>query len=95
MFVCPACGQNLDAPKSMAGLLVECPTCEEVIRIPTGGQTRKMPKVAAPPPPAPAAETKAGVDEKSATLPIVLPPNLGVPQQRQRRIVIRRGSAPE
>ena len=33
-FDCHKCGQNIDAPESMAGLIVECPACNGVIRIP-------------------------------------------------------------
>jgi len=33
-FDCHKCGQNIDAPESMAGLIVECPSCNGVIRIP-------------------------------------------------------------
>jgi DNA-directed RNA polymerase subunit RPC12/RpoP len=33
-FDCHKCGQNIDAPDSMAGLIVECPACSGVIRIP-------------------------------------------------------------
>ena len=33
-FDCHKCGQNIDAPDSMAGLIVECPACNGVIRIP-------------------------------------------------------------
>lgn len=33
-FDCHKCGQNIDAPENMAGLIVECPACNGVIRIP-------------------------------------------------------------
>ncbi len=33
-FDCHKCGQNIDAPEGMAGLIVECPSCNGVIRIP-------------------------------------------------------------
>lgn len=33
-FDCHKCGQNIDSPDSMAGLIVECPSCNSVIRIP-------------------------------------------------------------
>lgn len=33
-FDCHKCGQNIDSPDSMAGLIVECPACNGVIRIP-------------------------------------------------------------
>ncbi len=33
-FDCHKCGQNIDAPDSMCGLIVECPSCNAVIRIP-------------------------------------------------------------
>ena len=33
-FDCHKCGQNIDAPESMGGLIVECPACNSVIKIP-------------------------------------------------------------
>lgn len=33
-FVCPSCGQKLEAPADMAGGKVECPTCATPLRVP-------------------------------------------------------------
>jgi DNA-directed RNA polymerase subunit RPC12/RpoP len=92
-FDCPQCGQNLDAPEDMVGLFIECPACTKVIQVPR----RVTPKPA--PAPAPPTEFKpapprpsedGGEGEKASTIRIQLPPGLGVPEKRQRRIVIKR-----
>ena len=48
-FDCPHCSQNLEAPDSMAGDVIPCPTCEREL---------KVPQPAAPP----AAETPPAAD---------------------------------
>lgn len=85
-FDCPQCGQNLDAPEDMIGLFIECPACTKVIQVP------KPPAAAETdfrePPPRPAEDPGEG--QKSSTIRIQLPPGLGVPEKRQRRLVIKR-----
>lgn len=44
-FDCPHCGQNIDAPASMAGFHVNCPTCSGLITIPeVSTSTRPAPQ---------------------------------------------------
>lgn len=94
-FDCPQCGQNLDAPEDMVGLFIECPACTKVIQV-----TRPAPAAEAaeaaeapeidfkPAPPRPAEDGDEGA--KSSTIRIQLPPGLGVPEKRQRRLIITR-----
>jgi hypothetical protein len=95
-FDCPLCGQNLDAPDDMAGLFIECPACAKIIKVPTPNAQQKATMQLRRPPPPPAApqrtaeEEKAMQEQKGSTIPIKLPPNLGVPQPKQRRIIIKR-----
>jgi ribosomal protein S19 len=35
-FQCSKCSQSIDAPDELAGHLVDCPTCNETIEVPTG-----------------------------------------------------------
>lgn len=88
-FNCPQCGQNLDAPEDMVGLFIECPACAKIIKIPRPGDPVPA-KAAQTPFKAPPPETE---EEKGKTIPIKLPPNLGVPPTPQRRIVIKRKGA--
>lgn len=39
-FDCPHCGQNIDAPASMVGFHVNCPTCSGLITIPSSSQSK-------------------------------------------------------
>lgn len=48
-FDCPHCGQNLDAPPSLAGFDVNCPACSKRITVPL----EQPPKPPPPPPPPP------------------------------------------
>ena len=90
-FDCPHCKQNLEAPKDMSGLFIECPTCQKVIKVPLASD--RPPAAGAdtaefrPAPPRPKEP-----EEKSSTMRIELPPGLGVPETPRRRIVFRRGS---
>lgn len=86
-FDCPACRQNLDAPEDMVGLFIECPSCGKVIKIPTHGESAKakVDNEFAPPPPRPPA-----VEEKSSTMRLDLPADLGIPRPQQRKVFIRR-----
>ena len=34
-FICPACGQSLEAEESDYGVQIECPTCKQPIQVPT------------------------------------------------------------
>jgi len=93
-FQCPDCRQWLEAPTDMAGLFVECPKCDAVIKVPaksgdvvesSGGGRRT-------PPAAPSKEPAASDEMKGSTIRINLPPNLGIPDAPKRRFVIRRKS---
>ena len=92
-FDCPQCGQNLEAPDTMAGLFIECPACSKVIKVPREHEVveKRETTTFTPPPPRPAEDGDTG-EEKGSTMRISLPPNLGVPQPKQRRIFIRRQS---
>lgn len=83
-FDCPQCGQNLDAPEDMVGLFIECPACTKVVQVPKPAADTEF----RPAPPRPTEDGDEG--EKSSTIRIQLPPGLGVPEKRQRRIVIKR-----
>jgi len=52
VFDCPRCGQHLSVEERGAGILVNCPGCQEQIEIPrsTGSQPPKVPVRATPPP---------------------------------------------
>lgn len=41
-FDCPHCGQNIDAPASMVGFRVNCPTCSGLISIPSASQSKSV-----------------------------------------------------
>ena len=62
----------------MAGLVVECPRCGEVVRVPASSA------------PVPVASARVDDAIKGATIRIELPPNLGIPAAPSRRLVIRR-----
>lgn len=91
-FDCPLCSQNLDAPDDMAGLFIECPACMKIIKVPSPTQQIKTaaPPRRPPPPPELTPQEKAEQDQKSSTIPIKLPPNLGVPERQHRKIIIKR-----
>ena len=83
-FDCPHCGQNLEAPVDMLGLFIECPGCKNVIKIQRAESSTPSPQKERSAP----QETPA--DEKSTTMRMNLPPNLGVPEPKHRKVVIRR-----
>lgn len=91
-FDCPKCGQNLDAPPDLAGLFIECPSCNAIIKVPTmsGAAVPGAADAAArrselrPPPPKPAPE------EKGATMRIEVPQEFRLPPTPQRKIIIKR-----
>lgn len=90
-FKCTECGQWLEAPADMAGLMVECPKCNAVIKVPTASDhvpaaARSGPR-ASPPSDEKSATTE---DLKGTTIRINLPPDLGLPAPPKRRFVIRR-----
>ena len=91
-FDCPLCSQNLDAPDDMAGLFIECPACMKIIKVPSPTAQIKTaaPPRRPPPPPELTPQEKAEQDQKSSTIPIKLPPNLGVPERQHRKIIIKR-----
>lgn len=47
-FLCPKCGQSLEAPPDMAGLIVECPACEEDLQIPPAAWPASAPPTQEP-----------------------------------------------
>ena len=61
IFDCPACGQNVAAPRALAGHTVSCPACGQSLRLPgdkeAGKQSTRRINVDAmggiPPPPRP------------------------------------------
>jgi hypothetical protein len=56
-FDCSRCTQAIDAPEELAGQLIECPTCREMIEVPIRTRHAGPPKSPEPttkPPPAPA-----------------------------------------
>jgi len=91
-FDCPKCGQNLDAPPDLAGLFIECPSCNAIIKVPAsaGAVTPEAAAAAArrnelrPAPPKP-------VEEKGSTMRIELPTEFTLPPPPQRKIIIKRG----
>ena len=70
----------------MVALFVECPTCKEIIKVPSASSKPTETTRRAPPPPPPSP------DEKGTTMRINLPPNMGIPAPPPRRFVIRRKS---
>lgn len=67
-FVCPACGQPLEAESDMVGSSVECPACQITITIPQPDSTEAVPSIntevtVAQPPPNEEAEPTAEDDE--------------------------------
>lgn len=57
-FDCPHCGQNIDAPASMAGFHVNCPTCSGLITIPSTSTSKRHAAS-----PAPTGESAGGTGE--------------------------------
>ena len=48
-FDCPVCGQNMDTPVKMAGMMILCPGCKTLLEIPavvasTGTRSRDQAK---------------------------------------------------
>ena len=87
-FDCPKCGQNLDAPLDLAGLFIECPACNAIIKVPPNQATAS----AGPAPDPRRNELKAPPTdaEKGTTTRITLPPELQTPPPPSRRIIIKR-----
>ncbi len=91
-FDCPKCGQNLDAPPDLAGLFIECPSCNAIIKVPAspGSVSPEAAAAAArrnelrPAPPKPP-------EEKGATMRIEVPTEFKLPPTPQRKIIIKRG----
>jgi uncharacterized protein YbjQ (UPF0145 family) len=48
-FECPRCNHPLDAPQELATQFIECPTCKEMVEVPSRSEPIKPPK----PPPIP------------------------------------------
>jgi hypothetical protein len=91
-FQCTGCRQWLEAPADMAGLVVECPKCAAVIKVPSASETvPSAPSTGRRSPAPPPQEKPLNQDEmKGSTIRIDLPPNLGIPAAPRRRFVIRR-----
>ncbi|HMO51679.1 MAG TPA: hypothetical protein PKE26_10645 [Kiritimatiellia bacterium] len=90
VFPCPQCAQWLESPPDLAGLFVECPKCEAIIKVPAAHEVSAIINPGKPVTPAP--ETPRN-DEKGSTIRIDLPPNLGIPQATpKRRFILRRPS---
>jgi len=95
-FDCISCGQNIDAPAQMADMNVACPTCGDLVTIPskTPGPARSP----APPPPEAEAAQAAGEEEdvaeeamKGATVRIDIGRMFEELEERpQRKIIIKR-----
>ena len=85
-FHCPACRQWLEAPEDCVGLMVECPDCRSVLKVPGPGGADALIETSSP--------VEAGgekAEDRGRTARIELPPNLGIPEPSTRRtIVIRR-----
>lgn len=91
-FDCPKCGQNLDAPPDLAGLFIECPSCNTIIKVPPApgaaapgaaeAAARRNELRPAPPP--------VSSDEKGSTMRIDLPPEVQLPPTPHRKIIIKR-----
>ena len=75
-FNCSRCGQNLDAPEHMAGMVIFCPSCKREIIIPR-------------PPPAPE-DTPSQDELKGTTVRMELPAEFNVPTPQKRVITIKR-----
>jgi len=42
-YTCPKCGKTLQSPESEAGETVDCPQCQNVMRIPVPAKGRGLP----------------------------------------------------
>ena len=90
-FDCPKCSQNLDAPPDLAGLFIECPSCNAIIKVPpTAGAAAPGSAEATarrnelrPPPPKPS-------EDKGSTMRIDVPSEFKLPPPPLRKIIIKR-----
>jgi predicted RNA-binding Zn-ribbon protein involved in translation (DUF1610 family) len=90
-FDCPHCGQNIDAPASMAGFHVNCPTCSGLITIPESSTSARPPA----PHPASAETQPAAEDEEEVLKGATVRIDVGkmfdeLDQKPKRQIVIKR-----
>lgn len=97
-FDCPHCGQNLDAPDDMAGMVIVCPACEKNIKVPVPPGVAALLSAAAADLAAQAAAKKmaqTGVippvnEDKGNTVRIELPPDAVMPERKHRVVFIKR-----
>ena len=87
VFECPKCNQLLEAPEDMVEMYVECPNCGKVIQVPSGSPAKPAAAKAAP-----EDKQESEADDKSSTIRIELPPDLGIPKPPKRKITIRRNT---
>lgn len=86
-FHCPACRQFLEASEDYVGLMVECPACHGVLKVPAEGGEDHLVE--------PGGGGGSGGGEVGRTARIELPPNLGIPKpQTHRTVVVRRRQGP-
>lgn len=76
-FDCPVCGQNMDAPLKMVGMMIHCPACGTLAEIPV---------------PADAQRLRNGELAKKATTRIIGSLGGLPPKPKKRRVVIKRSS---
>lgn len=70
-FNCDACGQNIDAPREMVGILLECPVCGKGIRVPWVSIPLKSQAVPVRPPLRPLVGSPTpALAQKSASSPV-------------------------
>lgn len=67
LYVCRACGQEIEAPVDMIGMDAECPTCGTKFTVPIGSATTAEPSA-----PTPDAEAAPKVNRSSMTIRIDL-----------------------
>jgi len=67
-FNCPSCKQSLEAPRDMAGQLIECPTCKKTIEIPIPRPPPESPP-AVPPRPRPSSTSRKPPAPTTASQP--------------------------
>lgn len=96
-FDCPHCGQNLDAPEDMPGMVINCPACEKPIKVPTpaGLEVPFTPAVISTQAAAAKKMAQTGVippvnEDKGNTVRIELPPEAVMPERKHRVIFIKR-----
>lgn len=90
VFICPKCHQWLEAPPDLAGLFVECPKCDEIVKVPIESQdpdvVEASAEFSAPVPPPPESDNLKGT-----TVRIELPQDLNIPPPaHKKKFILRR-----